>query len=529
VSATSPQPFGRYELLERLGAGGMAVVYRGKYTAGPGITKTVVIKRVLGEYAEEPAFVEMFLNEARISVGLNHGNIVQVFDFGQVDGEYFLAMEFVDGQPLSRVLKRLKAKGLPWMPAPLAVSTVIELCRGLHHAHTRTDEQGQALGLVHRDISPDNVLVSFEGEVKVSDFGIAKARLAGRPDTEVGVIKGKYPYLAPEQLKQLPSDARADVYAVGVVLFELLCGERPVTGNELEIFQRATEGRHTPARSLNPGLDDDLLSILRRALAPAAEDRYRSAEALQQSLSDWLSAHAPRLPANVRKLFMGWCFQEELATQHRSVPLPEPFVRQIQSWRDARGLVPASPTPHEAAPSTPAMDEWPVLPAELVPSELPRFPLPPAPKPKAPAKPPLTALLHRDVFWWSVMVAGIGLILGLLLIARLTRPPAPIEARRQETGTSPDPASLPPSKGDSKSSRGQASLRKGNHIAARAYFLSCLSDTPGDPVCQFGLATTYDAMGKIEDAKAEYRKYLQLRSQGDYAAQARAYLKAHPP
>ncbi|RYZ16602.1 MAG: serine/threonine protein kinase [Myxococcaceae bacterium] len=302
----------------------MAMVYRGKYTAGPGITKAVVIKRVLSQYSEDPAFVEMFLNEARISVGLNHGNIVQVFDFGQVDGEYFLAMEFVDGQPLSRVMKRLKGREFPWMPAPLAVSTVIELCRGLHHAHTRTDEQGVPLGLVHRDISPDNVLVSYEGEVKVADFGIAKARLAGRPQTEVGVIKGKYPYLAPEQLKQWPADARADVYAVGVVLFELLCGERPVTGNELEIFQRATEGRLTPARSLNPSLDDDLLDILKRALAPMPGDRYQSAEALQQSLSDWLGAHASRLPTHARKLFMTWAFQEELVASTGPCRSPTP-------------------------------------------------------------------------------------------------------------------------------------------------------------------------------------------------------------
>ncbi|MBN1206053.1 MAG: serine/threonine protein kinase, partial [Myxococcaceae bacterium] len=148
----------------------MATVYRARYTAAPGITKSVVIKRVLDVYAENPSFVEQFIQEARISVGLNHGNIVQVFDFGQVEGEYFLAMELVEGQPLSRALKRAQSLGLAQLPAPLAVNVAIEMCKGLHHAHTRIDERGRPLGLVHRDISPDNVLISYEGEVKISDF-----------------------------------------------------------------------------------------------------------------------------------------------------------------------------------------------------------------------------------------------------------------------------------------------------------------------------------------------------------------------
>ncbi|RKH48972.1 serine/threonine protein kinase [Corallococcus sp. AB049A] len=501
----------------------MAIVYRGKYTAGPGITKTVVIKRVLGEYADNPDFVEMFLNEARISVGLNHGNIVQVFDFGQVDGEYFLAMEFVDGQPLSRVLKQLKAKGLPWMPAPLAVSTVIELCRGLHHAHTRTDDQGVSLGLVHRDISPDNVLVSYEGEVKVSDFGIAKARLAGRPETAVGVVKGKYPYLAPEQLKQWPSDARADVYAVGVVLFELLCGERPITGNELEIFQRASEGRHTPARSLNPGLDEDLLSILKRALMPSPEERYRSAEALQQSLSDWLGTHAPRLPTHARKLFMAWCFQEQLAEQNRPVALPDSFLRQLQAWRDERLLASRAIPDAGSTPPSPAMHEWPVLPSELVPKPLPRFPTPSVPAAQeAPARQRARSqdLLTRDGFWWGVMVVGIGVILGVFLLTRLLRPPPTYVVPLSEDD--------PMIQAQQAYGQGQNALTDGRMEDARAFFDRCLDKRPDLDVCRFALANTYETLGLPEQARAAYERYLQRVPQGAKADHARAYLEAHP-
>jgi serine/threonine-protein kinase len=333
MSDIQASQFGRYELLERLGAGGMAEVYRARYTAAPGITKPVVIKRVLGHYAQEPAFVEMFLNEARISVGLSHGNIVQVFDFGQVEGEYFLAMELVDGQPLSALLKKARAEGMTRLPAPLAVAIVIEMCRGLHYAHTRRGEDGEPLGLVHRDISPDNVLLSYEGEVKVSDFGIAKARLAGRPETDAGVVKGKYLYFSPEQAKGEPLDARSDVYAVGVVLYQLLCGRRPVEGSELEVMRRIVEGQLTPARKLNPLLDEGLWEILRKALATSREERYPSAEALHLALSEWLGTRAPLFPAHARKNLLAWLFREELAAQRRAPTLPPDFEQWVRRWQ----------------------------------------------------------------------------------------------------------------------------------------------------------------------------------------------------
>ncbi|WP_240356236.1 serine/threonine protein kinase [Myxococcus eversor] len=337
--------FGRYELLERLGAGGMAEVYRARYPAAPGVIKSVVIKRVLGVYASDPEFAEMFLNEARICVRLSHGNVVQVFDFGEVDGEYFLAMEWVDGQPLSRVLKRASAKGLPRLPTPIAAGIAIDMCRGLHYAHTLVDEQGEPLGLVHRDISPDNVLMSFEGEVKISDFGIAKARLAGRVETEAGVVKGKYLYLSPEQARGEVLDARSDVYAVGVVLYQMLCGQLPNEGDELEVMTRTVEGRLTPARQFNPTLDAAMLEILQRALMKSRDDRYRTTEALQQALSDWLSTNAPLFPTNTRKHLTSWLFQDELATRKRIPALPSEFLSQLESWRapaDVNALGPRS-------------------------------------------------------------------------------------------------------------------------------------------------------------------------------------------
>ncbi len=353
MSDVGTTPFGKYELLDRLGTGGMAIVYRARYTAAPGITKPVVIKRVLGHFAEDPAFVEMFVHEARISVGLNHGNIVQVFDFGQVNGEYFLAMELVDGQPLSRVLKKAQGMGLMQLPPPLAVNIAIEMCKGLHHAHTRTDETGRPLGLVHRDVSPDNVLISYEGEVKISDFGIAKAQVVGRPQTEAGLVKGKYLYLSPEQARGLEVDARSDVFAVAVVLYRMLCGRLPAEGNELSVLQRIVMGQLTPPLELNPDLDGGLVQILQDAMAVDRDVRTPSAEALHQQLSHWVATRAPLFPVHTLKHVMGMLYEGDLKALGRPPQFPPKFQEQVALWLSSQRPVPPSDGQGLPLPGTP--------------------------------------------------------------------------------------------------------------------------------------------------------------------------------
>ena len=231
MAPNAARDFGRYELLSKLASGGMAVTYRATMRGAAGVTKPVVIKQILPHLADDPAFVEMFIGEARVAAALTHGNIAQVFDFGEIDGQYFLAMEFVHGQPLSKVLRRAQRAGLPSMPVPLALYIASQICDGLDYAHRHLDEQGKPLGLVHRDVSPDNALISYEGQVKVIDFGIAKATSFAEARTSPGVVKGKYPYFSTEQAQgRQDLDARSDTFAVGVVLYEMLCGRRPYDG-----------------------------------------------------------------------------------------------------------------------------------------------------------------------------------------------------------------------------------------------------------------------------------------------------------
>jgi serine/threonine protein kinase len=551
----------------------MAVVHRALYTAAPGVTKPVVIKRVLGTYAEDPSFVEMFLNEARISVGLSHGNIVQVFDFGRVDNEYFLAMELVDGQTLGRVLKAARHRGLPCIPAPLAVGIALEMCRGLHHAHTRLDARGEPLGVVHRDLSPDNVLLSYEGEVKLTDFGIAKARLKGRPETEVGIVKGKYLYFSPEQARGEALDARSDVYTVGTVLYQMLCGQRPVDGStEFEVMRRVSEGELTPAQSLNPALDSDLLGILQLALATSRDKRYHSAEALQQSLSDWLGFRAPRFPGNARKHFMGWLFQEELTAMKRPPQLPVDFASQLQSWL-GRSLPPTSGAPRAMTPLSPPRASPMARPARVEGSPAPAMArasesaLPS----ESPTRPSLRSrfrerMLRRSAVVRTVMGALVVGVVGMVgtavfwvgyartpaagapSIGETASPGMPVAGAAAGGATAPadhnpsigTPADAHPAptqahaEPPSVPDESQLALDNGLYWISRAddtramgWFQQCLRQDKSQPRCHLELARIYARRGARQDAMKHFTHHLALESEGPSADEARRYMKLY--
>lgn len=338
--------FGKYELLGRIAAGGMAEIFRARFSAAAGVTKQVVIKRILPHYAANKSFIQMFTNEASIAMGLSHGNIAQVFDFGEIEGDWFLAMEYVDGQPLSKVMKRAKAMSIPVLPTQVACFICIELLKGLHYAHTRLDESGKPLRIIHRDVSPQNILISFEGQVKIVDFGIAKARNAsGREETEAGAVKGKYTYFAPEQARGKEIDARTDVFAAGIVLYEMVCGQLPFQGKMIDTLSKIVRGEFAAPSSLNPDVDPALEEIILTAMALDKERRYQSAEAFHQALSTYLYQTTPAYQASHLPHMMAYLFEAELVSEGRPTQLPREFLEQVASWRKTM------PTPSPAPQS----------------------------------------------------------------------------------------------------------------------------------------------------------------------------------
>ena len=218
-----PAKFGKYWLLERINVGGMAEVFKAKSYGVEGFEKLIAIKRILPSIAEDEDFITMFIDEAKIAVQLNHANIAQIFDLGKIDESYFIALEFVHGKDLRTIWDRHKRRGLR-LPIPMSVYVISRVLEGLDYAHRKKNAGGEELNIVHRDVSPQNVLVAYEGEVKIIDFGIAKAANKASK-TQAGILKGKFGYMSPEQVRGLPLDRRADIFSAGIILYELLTGE----------------------------------------------------------------------------------------------------------------------------------------------------------------------------------------------------------------------------------------------------------------------------------------------------------------
>ncbi len=287
-----PRPFGPYTLLRRLAAGGMAEVYLGRTEGVAGFEKLVAIKTIHPHYADDPGFGRMLLDEAKLSADLSHRNIVQTLDLGRVDGAYVLIMEHIEGLDAHNLLDALR-RADRLLPVELAVHIVAEVCRGLDYAHRHRDPQGEPAGIVHRDVSPQNVLLSFAGEVKIADFGIAKAK-SRRSDPESGVIKGKYFYMSPEQAWAEPLDRRSDIFSLGIVLWELLVGERLHAERNVQSLLEAVRRAHVPPpSSLRPEVPGALDSIVARATALNPAARYATAGAMADALVSFLTDRPP--------------------------------------------------------------------------------------------------------------------------------------------------------------------------------------------------------------------------------------------
>jgi len=298
-----------YELLERIGIGGMAEVYRANALGAEGFERPIAIKRILPNLAEDEDFVKMFIDEAKIAVQLSHPNIVGIFDLGRFGDDYFIAMELVHGRDLRQIQDREAQLGRR-MPLEIALHAGMKVCEALHHAHYKGGggHDGEAVYIIHRDVSPQNVLVSYDGQVKVTDFGLAKA--AGRAvQTQAGIIKGKLAYMSPEQLTTVPIDQRSDVFAAGTLLWEMLTGERLFLGsNDRETIQKVFQAKVASPRSLDPAIPIELDRVVMKALAKDRDQRYRTAQEFHDDLEETgylvnAMVGAPSVSAYMRALF----------------------------------------------------------------------------------------------------------------------------------------------------------------------------------------------------------------------------------
>jgi eukaryotic-like serine/threonine-protein kinase len=349
--------FGQYELLERVAVGGMAEVYRGRVAGVEGFEKSVAIKRILPEFARDDRFISMMLTEARIHSALSHRNILQIHDLGiSEDGEYFIVLEYVEGHDLRAVMEAAAELGVQ-IPDSLALHVADELAQALHFAHELTDETGQPLGIIHRDVSPSNVLISNSGEVKLSDFGIAKRR---SDHSFVGSLKGNLAYMSPEQARRVPLDRRTDVFSLGAVLFEMLTGHklREIT-DEVNGFREVASGLVRSARTLRSDLPEAYEALLARALAADPAGRFPDAAAFGVAIRELARESAtPVGPADMKELV-------ELLSPPRRARSPVEISKVIRlgpefkvlagSMRGGRtmgfGDMPLHPVPDDAVPA----------------------------------------------------------------------------------------------------------------------------------------------------------------------------------
>ena len=311
-----PVRFGKYTLIRKLAVGGMAELFLALQRSVAGFEKLIVVKRVLPHLVKDESFIEMLLAEARIAATLNHPNVAHIYDVGSVDGQFYIAMEHIHGEDLRSLVREMKNKNVTSFPLEHALAIVLGCCAGLAYAHEKKDLDGEPMGIVHRDVSPQNILVTFTGDVKLVDFGIAKAGRGQMEDTGSGQLKGKVPYMSPEQAQGENLDARSDVFSLGIMLFELCTGRRLFRGkNEMDTLRKIVEDEYPRPRELNPHLSPRLEAIILRSLEKSLERRYQSAREMQADLEDYIRQEQLKVSALSLGAWMQSLFADKLEQQ----------------------------------------------------------------------------------------------------------------------------------------------------------------------------------------------------------------------
>lgn len=365
TGAAKPQnrviPFGKYLLLERIAVGGMAEVFLSKSFGIEGFEKVIAIKRILPTMAEDDDFIEMFIDEAKIAGQLSHANIVPIYELGKIGDSHYIAMEYVWGKDLLQIMNRFR-RMRKRMPPAMVAFIASKMCEALEYAHTKRDRRGQHLNLIHRDISPQNILVSYDGAVKLIDFGIAKAA-SRTTKTQAGVLKGKFGYMSPEQVRGLPIDLRSDIFAVGTCMYEMLTADRLFVGeSDFSTLEKVRHATVAPPSEMVPDVPPDFDAIVMKALAREPADRWQTAGEMQEALQEFIATQRPPFTTSKMAAWMRSAFTKE----------QEEEKARLDSYASVgRPSVLGSPPPNATTPGRQ--------------TARPPKPPPPAPRPAPPA------------------------------------------------------------------------------------------------------------------------------------------------
>jgi len=321
-----PRPFGNYTLTRKLATGGMAELFIAKTIGDDGVERELVVKRILPSYSEDEAFVKMFIDEASLTSKLQHPNIVQIFDFDVTDGQYYIAMEYIQGEDLHDLMRVGAEKG-----APLSVSQcvwiVVELAKGLHYAHTK-EHKGRPLNIIHRDVTPHNAMVSYDGDVKLMDFGIAKAAERSTK-TQAGMVKGKVAYMSPEQARGKPLDPRSDLFALATVLWEMVTNKRLfLRTSDFETLTAILKEEAEPPSRHRQGIDQELDDIITTALDKDRDRRQASVEVFARELNRWYYKHVTDPESESLRGFMQKTYTDKVPKLSQSSAAVEPSTKR---------------------------------------------------------------------------------------------------------------------------------------------------------------------------------------------------------
>jgi len=498
MSNFQPTRFGKYLLLEKLATGGMAQLYRAKIIGVEGFEKFIAIKQILPHLAHEEELITSFIDEAKLAALLNHQNVVQIYDFGSMENSYFITMEFLHGKDLRSVNAKAKEKGTP-VSLENALYLISKVCAGLDYAHKLKDFQGKSLHIIHRDISPQNIFLTYEGDVKIVDFGIAKAA-SQSTITQVGMIKGKVAYMSPEQAAGKVIDHRSDIFATGILLYELVAGRRMFQGDDtLQILSKVREAEFTPLGTLKGGLPEKLYDIVAKALAKEPEDRYQSLVDMQADIEECIFRLNLRPSGRSMAEYLKLLFAEDIEAEGKRMA-------------DAAGAGAASDRAQEAEASLRSTDKPPAQ-EPLVPKTEPSPPAKAVTRPAEPAQGGKKVALAA--------IAGVAVLIllggGYYLLGKGKGPSVTIATAPPSQATSPSPAAPPappppaPS-APSPAAEAEQMVRKAvglidsNPADAKALLLQAVAKDPRSVQGHFQLGHAYVKLKEYPKALEAYAK-----------------------